>query len=57
MRVRPREDLNSIAWILWHIARAEDIILNPVLAGRSQVLDDALGQAARHRRGATSASA
>ena len=34
MRVRPREDLNSIAWILWHIARAEDIILNPVLAGR-----------------------
>ena len=41
MRVRPREDLNSIAWILWHIARAEDIILNPVLAGRSQVLDDA----------------
>jgi hypothetical protein len=41
MRVRPREDLNSIAWILWHISRAEDIILNPVLAGRSQVLDDA----------------
>ena len=25
MRVRPREDLNSIAWILWHIARAEQI--------------------------------
>jgi DinB superfamily len=41
MRLRPREDLNSIAWILWHIARAEDIILNPVLAGRAQVLDDA----------------
>ena len=41
MRVRPREDLNSIAWILWHIARAEDIIVNPVLAGRGQVLDDA----------------
>jgi hypothetical protein len=40
MRLRPREDLNSIAWILWHIARAEDIIVNPVLAGRSQVLDD-----------------
>ena len=35
MRARPREDLNSIAWILWHIARAEDIILNPVLAGRT----------------------
>ena len=23
MRVRPREDLNSIAWLVWHIARAE----------------------------------
>jgi hypothetical protein len=41
MRVRPREDLNSIAWILWHIARAEDIIVNPVIAGRDQVLNDA----------------
>src|SRR5258708_1370611 len=41
MRVRPREDLNSIAWIMWHIARAEDIMLNPVLSGRDQVLDDA----------------
>src|SRR5262249_57170095 len=40
MRVRPREDLNSLAWIMWHIARAEDIILNPVLAGRDQVFDD-----------------
>ena len=41
MRVRPREDLNSIAWILWHVARAEDIFVNPVLSGRSQVFDDA----------------
>ncbi|MBI3637557.1 MAG: DinB family protein [Candidatus Rokubacteria bacterium] len=41
MRVRPREDLNSLAWLLWHIARAEDIFLNPVLAGRAQVFDDA----------------
>jgi hypothetical protein len=40
MRVRPREDLNSLAWIMWHIARAEDIIVNPVLAGRPQVFDD-----------------
>jgi hypothetical protein len=39
-RVRPREDLNSIAWIFWHVARAEDIMLNPVLSGRSQVFDD-----------------
>ena len=41
MRMRPREDLNSLAWLLWHIARAEDIILNPVLSGRPQVMDDA----------------
>jgi DinB superfamily len=41
MRLRPREDLNSIAWILWHVARAEDIILNPVLTGRDQLFDDA----------------
>lgn len=40
-RVRPREDLNSIAWVFWHVARAEDIMLNPVLSGRSQVFDDA----------------
>lgn len=41
MRVRPREDLNSIAWLVFHIARAEDIFLSPVLAGRPQVFDDA----------------
>ncbi len=51
MRVRPREDLNSIAWLMWHIARAEDIFLNPVLAGRAQVLDDAwLGRLGITRR-------
>src|SRR5216117_74809 len=41
MRVRPREDLNSLAWLMWHIARAEDIMVNTVIAGRSQVCDDA----------------
>lgn len=41
MRVRPREDLNSLAWLMWHIARAEDIFVNTILAGRSQVFDDA----------------
>ena len=40
MRVRPREDLNSIAWLVWHIARGEDIMVNRVLGGRSQVFDD-----------------
>ncbi len=41
MRVRPREDLNSVAWLLWHIARAEDIMVNTILAGRAQVCDGA----------------
>jgi len=40
MRVRPREDLNSLAWLLWHISRAEDIFVNMVLAGREQVFED-----------------
>jgi hypothetical protein len=40
MRIRPLEDLNSLAWIMWHIARSEDAVINRVLAGRPQVLDD-----------------
>lgn len=40
MRVRPREDLNSLAWIMWHIARAEDIMTNVLVSGRNQVVDD-----------------
>ena len=39
MRVRPRDDLNSLAWLMWHIARAEDIIVNAVVVGRDQVFD------------------
>ena len=51
MRVRPREDLNSLAWLMWHIARAEDIIVNRVLARRAQVFDDAwLGRLGVERR-------
>ena len=41
MRVRPREDLNSLAWLVWHIARAEDIMVNSILSGHKQVFDDA----------------
>jgi len=40
MRARPREDLNSLAWLMWHIARAEDIFSNIILSGRDQVVDD-----------------
>jgi DinB family protein len=41
MRVRPREDLNSLAWLFFHIARAEDCMVNVMLNGRAQVFDDA----------------
>ncbi len=41
MRVRPREDLNSLAWLMFHIARAEDVFVNTLLAQQSQVFDDA----------------
>jgi hypothetical protein len=40
MRTRPREDLNSLAWLMWHIARAEDIFANVILTGREQVMDE-----------------
>jgi len=40
MRVRPREDLNSLAWLMWHIARAEDIFINTILGVRTQLFDD-----------------
>jgi hypothetical protein len=40
VRQRPRADLNSIAWLLWHMARCEDVAINAVLAGRRQVLDE-----------------
>lgn len=38
MRLRP-DGLNSIAWLVWHMARCEDA-LNILLVGRPQVLDE-----------------
>lgn len=40
MRIRPGTGLNSLVWLLWHMARTEDAAVNPVVAGRNQVLDD-----------------
>jgi hypothetical protein len=61
MRVRPREDLNSLAWLMWHIARAEDIFVNTILGGRTQLFDDEawgkrLGVARRAATGSGSGS-
>jgi DinB family protein len=38
LRTRPNGQ-NSIAWILWHVARAEDIGVNAFAYGRPQVFD------------------
>jgi hypothetical protein len=40
MQMRPGPGLNSLVWLLWHMARTEDAAVNPVVAGREQVLDD-----------------
>jgi hypothetical protein len=40
MRARPGRSLNSLVWLLWHMARVEDVSVNLVVAGRAQTLDD-----------------
>ncbi len=39
LRLRPASCLNSIAWLLWHLARSEDILVNVLLSNGPQVLD------------------
>lgn len=33
LRVRPGPELNSVVWLLWHMARTEDVAVNLVVAG------------------------
>lgn len=40
LRLRPAKGLNSLAWLLWHMARAEDATVSLVTAAEPQVLDD-----------------
>ena len=40
LRLRPAPGLNSIAWLLWHIARSEDVMVGVLLTERGQVLDE-----------------
>ena len=37
IRCRPVQGINTIAWIVWHMARAEDIALNRFVAHRPQL--------------------
>ena len=39
MRIRPNPGQNSVAWLLWHMARCEDVGVNAILAGAPQVID------------------
>ena len=40
MRARPGDGLNSLIWLLWHMARTEDASVNLVVSDGRQVLDD-----------------
>lgn len=53
LRRCPQDNLNSIAWLLWHMARCEDVAVNTVLRGTQEVLDQGnwlprLDSATRH---------
>jgi hypothetical protein len=37
-RLVPINEEHSIAWLLWHIARIEDVTMNLLVAGKSQIL-------------------
>ena len=41
LRSRPAGVMNSFAWLIWHMARIEDVTMNLLVAGRPQVLDEA----------------
>ena len=40
VRGRPHPGVNTVAWLLWHTARVEDVGVNRFLADRPQVLDE-----------------
>jgi len=50
LRARPHPGVNTIAWLLWHSARIEDVALNRFLTDRPQVLEEWLERLAVPRR-------
>ncbi|HKP52813.1 MAG TPA: DinB family protein [Chloroflexia bacterium] len=40
MRASPGKGMNSIVWLLWHMARTEDVAMNILIAGLPQVLSE-----------------
>jgi hypothetical protein len=47
LRARPARSVNSILWLLWHMARTEDVAVNLVVAAQPQVFDDAWAERMR----------
>ena len=39
VRVAPRSGVNTIAWLVWHVARVEDVGVNRLVADDRQVFD------------------
>lgn len=50
LRLRPGKGLNSIVWLLWHMARVEDAAVNAVVHAGPQVLDDGWARRMNHDR-------
>jgi len=50
LRGRPHPGVNTVAWLLWHSARIEDVALNRFLTDRPQVFEEWLGRLAVPRR-------
>lgn len=44
LRGRPHPGVNTVAWLLWHTARIEDVGVNRFVTDRPQVLDDGWGE-------------
>ena len=40
MRLSPHKTVNTIVWLIWHMARVEDVPMNRFVAGRPQVLQE-----------------
>lgn len=44
LRGRPHAGVNTVAWLLWHTARIEDVGVNRFVTDLPQVLDDGWGE-------------
>jgi len=40
IRIRPAKRVNSLVWLLWHMARTEDVNINVILSSGPQVLEE-----------------